>query len=386
MALLGYVGVARSTALVMRTDDIVHAHALAPRDGRITALYAQALSGVDATTADRIRADGLARQTLRQDPTAIAAVATLGLDAQIRGDVAGARRLFGYAERLSRRDLRTQIWAIEDAVGRGDVAEALRHYDIALRTSRDASQLLFPIIGSAIVDPPVRAALVGTLAHQPAWASQFVGYAATQGPELQATARLFDDLRRAHVPVSDSASAQLTDRMIGANLLEEAWSYYTTFRPGADRRRARDPEFAGDAETASQFDWRVADNDGITASIQRDGRRGIFDFVAAPSTGGAPLQQMQMLPAGTYRLDWRASGMDQVGDARPYWLLACRDGRELGRVVPASRQASGVFSGRLTVPADCPVQMLSFVVRPSDAAAGTAGQISRVRLVPVAIS
>ena len=43
----------------------------------------------------------------------------------------------------------------------------------------------------------------------------------------------------------------------------------------------------------------------------------------------------------------------------------------------------GMFVGRFTVPADCAAQLLSLVVRPSDAIAGASGQIDRVQLAPL---
>ncbi|MBM3929379.1 MAG: hypothetical protein FJ335_13135, partial [Sphingomonadales bacterium] len=128
-AVLGYYSITFSIAQVVVTRDPALAYALAPYDGRITAAYATSLAGDDATLEDRARADVLAKRALQQDPTAVAAVATLGVNADIRGDKAAARRYFAYAQKLSRRDLRTQLFMIEDAVQRGDIPEALRQYD-----------------------------------------------------------------------------------------------------------------------------------------------------------------------------------------------------------------------------------------------------------------
>ncbi|WP_375390885.1 tetratricopeptide repeat protein [uncultured Sphingomonas sp.] len=385
--MLGYIGVAHDAGYAMR-ENSARAYALAPGDGRVTGSYAQALLGADATSADWTRAERLARQALRQDPTAVAAVSTLGLGALNRGDATGARRLFAYSERLSRRDLQTQISDIEDAVSRGDVPRALRHYDIALRTSRNAPALLFPILAGAIVNPSVRAALVATLVRQPAWAPHFISYAAGEGSEPKATARLFADLRRARVSVPGTASVALVDRLVGANLFDEAWSYYATIRSGVDRYTLRDPSFAGPGiagdSTASTFDWQLVDTPGITVSTQRGEGRGVVDFAAPPGIGGPLLRQTQMLLPGTYRLEGHATGIDQPeAAALPYWSLECRDGRELGRiVVPPSRTANGVFAGQIFVPADCPVQTLSLVARSSDAMTGVSGQIDRVRILP----
>lgn len=99
------------------------------------------MSGLE--TARRREADRLARLALRQDPTAVAALATLGLNAQIRGDTNSARRYFAYSDKLSRRSLTTRLWAIEDAVARDDIPAALRNYDVALRTSAIRTRTAF---------------------------------------------------------------------------------------------------------------------------------------------------------------------------------------------------------------------------------------------------
>lgn len=167
VAVLGYLSVSYTLANVVKASDPSRAHSLAPWDGRITALLSMKLVSGNPSPADRARADQHAREALREDPTAVIAVQTLATDAVARGDIIAARRLFAYSERLSRRELPTQTWAVQDAVSRGDIRAALRHYDIALRTSGYASALMFPVLASAIAEPEVRSELIRTLAARP---------------------------------------------------------------------------------------------------------------------------------------------------------------------------------------------------------------------------
>lgn len=95
------------------------------------------------------------------------------------------------------------------------------------------------------------------------------------------------------------------------------------------------------------------------------------------------LQQLQLLPPGSYRLSGHTIGIEQPAGALPYWTLRCQDGRELGRVeVPNSGVANGNFTGTFSVPAGCPVQTLVLMARSSDAIAGQSGQIDRAALMP----
>ncbi len=383
VAILGYAEVARTLGYTLRTRNIEHAHDLAPGDGRITALLAQKLSGPDAKAADRARGDTIAKRALQQDPTAVAAVSTLGLNAQVRGDGASARRYFAYADRLSRRDLPAQLWWIENAVAQGDLANALHHYDIALRTSLLAPDLLFPILGSALAEPVVRTALIRTLATRPNWGTAFVQYASTQGADPRASAILFERMIETGQTVPPDSRVALVGRLIASGFPDAAWTLYVIGHRKADRRASRDPAFASDPAEATPFDWTPVNDSSIAASIQRSEHGGLVDLAVPTSIGGPMLQQMQLLPPGDYRLVGHSIGIDQQKRSSPYWELNCSDGRQLGRVsMPNSAQAGGVFTGQFTVPMGCPVQILRLLARPSDAVTGLTGQIDRVRLAP----
>lgn len=380
---LGYLSVTHSVAYMIRGSAPARAHALAPWDGRITALLSEQLSGPEASAADRKRADDLARLALRQDATAVPAVATLGINVQIRGDAAAARRIFAYSETLSRRDLRTRLWAIEDAVGRNDIPGVLRNYDIALRTSRIAPDLLFPVLASAITDAEIRQALVATLTKRPMWSDQFIGFVSGNGPDARATASLFEALHRRGIVLPAGSPAALIGRLLAEGHAGDAWRFYATLMPGVDRRIARDPGFTANLTSPTPFDWAPITDSGVSATIQRGEQGGIFDFAVPPNLGGPLLRQTQLLSPGDYRIEGRSIGIEQAADALPYWTLTCAEGRELGRVtVPNSAVANGRFAGRFTVPAGCPVQQLLLVARPSESLSGLTGQIDDIRLRP----
>lgn len=380
--LLGYPIVAQSLAYPMRTANPQAAHALAPWDGRITAALAQS-SLIARTGVDPARAVRLAREALRQDPTAVDALVGLGVDAESHGDVRRARRIFAYAQALSRRNLNVQLWFVEDAVRRGDVAGALRNYDIALRTSTRAPDLMFPVLAAAIAEPQVRGEMVRTLRGRPAWSNAFTEYLANDGLDPRPAASLFLRLHDLGLPVLPSSQAKVIAALVNGKLTQEAWTYYAAIRPGTDRRRSRDPRFSADLAQPTLFDWTPVNDAGITTSLGRAADGGVFDFSAPATIGGLLLSQMQMLPSGAYSLRGRSTGIDQPGDALPFWQLTCQDGRELGRVnVTNSARGTSPFTGIFVVPADCPVQTLSLMARPSESTGGLAGQIGLVQLSP----
>lgn len=381
---LGYLSVTGSLAQVIEGADPARAHLLAPRNGVITAALAEQQFSMQPGPDDQAEPARLARLALRQDATAAAALNVLGLQAQLRHDTERARELFRYSLLLSRRELRPQLWSIQEAVNRGDIKDALRGYDIAMRTSASAPGILFPVLASALAEPRVRAALLPIIETRPVWAAGFVDYMATSRIDPAAAVTFIRQAEDVGLPVSNDHRAALVNALSGTQGYEQAWDYYVTFNADADRRRSRDPEFALQTDARTLFDWRASEVTQLSAAILATEQGGILDFAVPPTIGGTLVSQTQLLPPGTYRLEGRSTGIDQPDRSRPYWMLRCRNGRELGRVpVPNSNQDNGRFVGEFTVPADCPEQTLVLVARATDAIAGVLGQIDRAALVPV---
>lgn len=381
---LGILSVGGSFARVIETVDPSRAVVIAPNDAGILAAHAQQAFMLEPSKAEDSYSARLARMALRDDPTVVDALNVLGLQAQLRGETEKAREIFQYSLRLTRRELRPQIWAIEEAVNRGDIQAALRSYDIALRASAEASGLLLPNLVAALIEPKVRAALLPIIASEPAWTNNFLHMIATSGIAPAAGMTFFREGKAVNLPVNDNYRAALVNGLLAEGEAEQAWEYYAEFRRGAVRNRSRDPAFALNAEIRAAFDWQPTTQSGISTVILQQGQGGILDFSMPPGTGGMLVQQTQLLPQGAYRISGRSQAIDLPERSRPYWALLCQDGRELGRVeVPNSAVSNGVFEGLVSVPGDCRVQTLLLAARASDYINGVSGRIERASLVPV---
>lgn len=383
---LGYISTTQTFAYAVSKSDPQRAYAIAPGDGRIAGALAQQLAVVETGAPDRALANRLARQGLAAEPLSVKALTALALNAQIDGKTAEARRLFAHSDALSRRELGTRLWLIEDAVGRNDIKGALRHYDIALRTEKNAPDLLFPVLAQAITDPAISGALADVLQSKPAWGETFITYLATSGEVPTASAILLRNLSNRGVPVNGTSQTGVVNLLFRAGKFDESWNYYRSFRANVDRRRSRDPHFALESESPSIFDWVPIMNEaGVSASIQHaGGKDGMFDFAAPSSTGGVVLQQVQLLPPGHYRLDGVSAEIEQPDITRPYWRISCLNSKEVGRIeLPNSSENRGHFMGFFEIPVGCPVQTLDLVARPSSEVGGTIGQILHAALVPM---
>lgn len=373
----------QALALAASSSNPAYAYSLAPTNGMVLADMAQSLVGPKATKADRQLADQLAVQALRRDATAVPALVTLGVDSQLENESAGARRIFDYVQRLTRRSLQAELWQIQDSAVRGDVGNSLRHFDIALRTSRQAPDLLFPVLGAAIQDPDTRERLARVMLTQPRWNELFIPYVAGNGQDPLAVAALFQRIAAGAVRIPAPSQAIVVARLLTSHP-DQAWAYYASIRPGVKRTHSRDPRFTAAIVTPSPFDWVPTEDTSLSVSILRASEGGAVELSIPTSSGGELLGQLQYLPPGNYDIRGQSADIAQASAARLYWQLGCERGRELGRVdVFDPKQSAGRFAGRFSVPADCPIQRLSLIARPNNAMEGLTGRITEVRLVPV---
>lgn len=383
---LGYISTTETLGYVLMRADPKRAYALSPGDGRIAGVLArQIATNNDASSAYHRRADELARSALSAEPLAVAALTALAMDTQVAGNTAAARRLFVHSDRISRRELGTRLWLIEDSVTRDNIPGALRHYDIALRTERNARELLFPILSNAVSDPAIAGALVDTMAAKPAWTTAFLLNLPTSGAAPQTTAALFRQLMRRGIPIPPEAQAGTINALFASGAFDEAWAFYRNIRPGAVRTESRNADFRMQPEAASLFDWKtMLDNSQMTASVLNSTEGGVLDFSAPATVGGVVAEQAQVLPPGNYRLAGTAQDLSSNTALAPYWQLACADGQELGRVpMIIKADGKGTFDGNIAVPSTCRAQMLRLVIRPVSDVGGVTGQITRAALTSI---
>jgi catechol 2,3-dioxygenase-like lactoylglutathione lyase family enzyme len=381
---LAGISLTQTAAQVALRSNAQLAYTLDPRNGRAAARLSEQMLATEALGGSTQLSTQLALTALRHDPTAVEAVSTLALQLQMRGDAARSDALFAYGGQLSRRELRPQLWAIEEAVSRGDIRGALGHYDVALRTSRGAQDLLFPILENALREPMVRRPLLETLARQPVWTRAFINHVAITVSDPASTVAFMQAAETLGLPVQEAERTAVVNAIASRGSHNLAWQYYSSFRDGVQRDRSRDPGFQGTEDNPAVFDWVPRNEFGAIASIQGGTDGGALDYFTPSTGGGVLLEQVQMLPPGSYRLTGRSAAIEATPDEAPYWTLTCVGGTELGRVnVPNSQINGGAFGGTFRVRGGCPVQVLALVVPSSDRVAGSSGQFNQLQLVPV---
>ncbi len=332
-----------------------------PVAGTAAAKVSSQLMESPEASANATEAFDLARTALRREPGNAVAARSIGLWFALNNRGADAERMFAYSERLSRRDVPTQLWLIETLVQRGDIAGALLHYDRAMRTSEDARGTLVPILVQASANPDVAAALADVLRRRPNWWGVFAKAVIEQGTDVAALARLVPALRLD--PADPDQRTQLAAALRRMADLGGVMPAYATYLQARHLTRASAPPMrSGDFEDEgglSPFEWQFANLAERQAVREpRDGAQGQFALSLYGNAAGEAARQMLVLPAGAYQLSARVGDVPGDAAARPILWVACTNAPG----TPLARQSFPAAGGKIgfgfAIPAGCPSQWL----------------------------
>ncbi|MCJ2189202.1 hypothetical protein [Novosphingobium beihaiensis] len=184
------------------------------------------------------------RNAALREPVSSYALGMLGAVTDYRQDKARARTLFKLSEQMSRRNLLTQMWLIQDAVGRDDVREAIHHYDRAMRVSVETREQLMPVLISAASAPGILKELLPVLAERPTWWRDFAREISKTGSDPRAMSAIIIGLKPNLLNIDERHAAEGFLRRIVAlkarrialrtvNRLEGKRGLYRTIQNGA---------------------------------------------------------------------------------------------------------------------------------------------------------
>ena len=373
--LVGALAVRHSLGMALATKRPELALQLDRENATVLAQAALTLVQGEATP-QRRKARDLARAALAREAGNVNALAAFGLASDKPKQVAA---VFTVADRLSRRNLIVQVWMIENAVAKGDVSGALRQYDIALRTSRAAPSMLFPVLVDATSNDQLLPAIAKTLAQRPLWGGLYLQQLAQSGKDLHRIALLFAMLKQQGVATGAAADTALYTRLLGAQLFDDAWRVYASDHRGAQHAAVRGDTFGEDPVVKTPYDWQLSDNEFVTARIeQTTPAKGELIFTTAAGEGGDVARQTLSLTPGTYTLQAEV-GSIEAADAQPAYLrvVCLPSGTELARKPLPLQGTNGVS---FLVSAGCPAQTLSIVAPPASGLGTVNGTIRSVRL------
>lgn len=278
----------------------------------------------------KAEAGRLANASLRRDLSQPAAYVALGLLAELAGQQQRARAQFLASEQISRRELTTQLWLIENRVSAGDIDGALLHYNRGLSSSRTAGPLLLPVlVDAAAQQADVARPLAAMIANRPLWWPDLVrnlidlrGAPVGQFRTLVAPLRLDP-----HKPDERGLLAGTIQRLVQGGALGDAAALYAQALGAYGLTQPlRDGGFEEDP-LLPPFDWEIINDNGRAGIIEtRDGSSGrALTIQSGEGKGGTVARQLLRLSPGRYQLSFVAA--EVAGDelARPAVAIACGD-------------------------------------------------------------
>lgn len=361
------------------------AAAVSPEDARAVAGIANSLISADASADDRRRASALAVRSLRRDPTLADSARNIGLLSAMRTGSAPPVRALDYAQRLSRRDLPTQLWWIEHNVTKGSVVGALRHFDIALRSSPVAGKALVPVLIRALEDPTLIEPIAALIATKPPWATGYLlTLAQTPGSNTN-LASLFNALARRGTPIEPVVIDNVVRRLVDAGQVADAASidaHYRGVRPGT---LLRNGSFEHPISNRL-FDWQVGDAGGITAAVDANDSDTALHFSVTEGDRGLIVKQMLALPPGRYRLHGMGSTTLRGADVLPNLTVQCVGAaveQKQGSVALPTAATLTPIAVDFIVPASgCTGQTLTLTAAELSASSDYEGRITRLSIQP----
>lgn len=320
------------------------------------------------------------RAALRADPLNADLLRQYAMTRSVDGETPSSRTLMALAQRVSRRDLLTQMWMIEAAVAAGNIDRALAHYDVALTTSRRAAPLLFPVLNQAISAPEIHAGLARYLnAHRP-WAEAFLAQAVANAQPRAVAALLAD------VPDRATASGYAAARsgLIGAFVVQKDYAgleRYVATMPARDRSSIRTLDFtsATTDERLRPLTWELTDESDIGAAFQSG--EGLV-VRARSGTRGIVARRILFVPAGRWRLAQTvAAGSETLGPSAQWEAYCLAPGAsDPFWTQPVPRRGGRLISD-IVVPAGCgAVEMRVVASADMDNANDAALTVSKVAL------
>lgn len=237
---------------------------------------------------------------LRHEPLSADLIRQLAMMRSLKGNTPNSRVLMALAERTSRRDLPTQIWMIEAAVLDGDINRALSHYDLALTTSKQAPDLLFPVLTSAIAEPRIHAGLARYLRWHRPWSDAFLTQAVATGQPRDVAALIAEVApARNDLPFRTAQASLVGPFVVHKDYL--GLSSYAATLPPADQASIRAIGFSRSTtdRRLRPLTWELTDDPDLGASYDESDRLRIS---ARSGKGGIVARRIVFKQPGTWRL------------------------------------------------------------------------------------
>lgn len=326
----------------------------------------------------------MALAALQHQPVNAKALRLLGYFADTKADKANAEQFTRLAAKMSRREVGAQMWLIEAAAREGNDMQALRHFDIALRTKPEVQLILFPRLVAAIDSAEIRAQMRPYMKSRDGWADDFLMFATTHSKNPSSIVDLIiaaDGMRG--MENSETHKLALLNRLVGDRLFDEARRLYLQMSEASpDRLANADLKLSKLDGRFGPISWQVFDEVDAGGTLVNDTSENkiTMSVFANNATTRTVARKLLYLRPGDYSFGSNISfsSLEKGGFLR--WQLRCP--KDLAsKAVWSLDTFDEVVRSNMTIPADCTVQFLELIASGGDGSSGLEATIESVSLL-----
>jgi hypothetical protein len=293
--------------------------------------------------------------SLEDNPLNAAVLRTLAIDSDIRQDRRRAQWLMQASSRVTRRDLGTQVWLVNDAVRRQDLHGVMFHFDAALSTDSDSYEFLFPNMIKVLPFPQFRAELVPLVRARRPWVPSFIGYAISYAPSAVPVTTLIEETGK--LPNAREMRPMLSS-LLGKLVAEGQVQRARKFAVGV---LGADPEVleqAGFSEKTVDQDfapltWQLTEGADESAFLDRDGQ---IEIRASTDRWSPAASRVFTEQPGTYQIEFSSLAPGEGAAASTLWEATCvAEGKKvlLYHKEFASSETPPTWHDQLAIPQKC---------------------------------
>ncbi len=296
-----------------------------------------------------------ARQVLRHSPLDARAMRQLGLVAEL-GRPGSGFAAYALAERISRRDLPTELALIDATARQGAAATVtLRHFDHALSVYPSVAAQLFGPLASELGDADVRKALAAYAARP--WLRTFLSEAPDHDVAPHALMDFYAELSGKVPAAPMQAGAVRMVAWLAANGQHAALAGFAASMPGL-APGALEPIGFTPVTTdpaLAPLSWKLRNDEEVAAEPEADG----LAIRIAPESTAIAASRLTFLRPGSYAIGQAIAFAPGVPHARLEWEVACLgapDAPIWQAALPGKDTVATDLAAPLVVPAACPAQ------------------------------
>lgn len=372
--------------MIARTKNPELALKAVPHEPVALAMLAE-IKLTEAKTAAQANVSGeLAMESLRAQALNPRALRVVGFVNDANNKIEKGEAIIRQSALLSRRNLGTQLWLIEEAIRRNDTKAALHQYHLALTTSPNAKDILFPILTKAVTNQEIANELVPYVKSNEEWIVPFLALAVR---DKEAVNSIADVVIKAGGIQSgakrDQVRSDLMLALVEKGDVHRAAAIFKTAE-GAPKEILASP-----ALTATAFDskykglgWSLSDDPALGSEVSGTQERRAMLAYANGGKSGRVARKALLLQPGQYQLRVAYSDLVSNPNSTIRWQISCAGSSETSPIAVGAdltKASNGNASLLFTVTSACTGQFLDLMMTGGDGRTASEVTINTIEMV-----